>query len=92
MISFRVGTTDAEDLAHQFDHTFASSQFTELELYQILIKKIQDGRPTEPFRATALPPLGNLYGRKDKLVARSREKYARRRAEVESKLNRWLTG
>jgi hypothetical protein len=37
-----------------------------------------------------LPPLENRIGRKEKLVARSRERFAVRRAVIEDKLNRWM--
>ena len=39
-----------------------------------------------------LPPLENRIGRRDKLVALSRERFATPRAVIEDKLNRWLTG
>jgi hypothetical protein len=37
-----------------------------------------------------LPPLENLIGRRDKLVALSRQQFATRRAVIEDKLNRWM--
>jgi hypothetical protein len=37
-----------------------------------------------------LPPLQNQVGRKDKLIARSRERFAIHRAIIDAKLNRWM--
>ena len=39
-----------------------------------------------------LPPLENQIGRKEKLIARSRERFAVRRAVIEKKLRRWMRG
>ena len=36
-------------------------------------------------------PLENRVGRKDKLIARSRERFAIRRSVIEDKLNRWIS-
>jgi hypothetical protein len=51
---------------------------------------LEDGTNKEPFRARMLPPLENRIGRKDKLIARSRERFAIPRAVIEDKLNRWM--
>jgi hypothetical protein len=39
-----------------------------------------------------LPPLEFRTGRKDKLIALSRERFAMRRGLIEDKLNRWMAG
>ena len=45
---------------------------------------------TVPFRAKMLPPLETRVGRKQKLIARSRERFATPRATIEDQLNRWM--
>jgi hypothetical protein len=92
LIAFRVGHEDADHLSREFGEEFVPNQFTELDRYEILIKQTVDGQTHQPFRAVTIPPVENWHGRKTNLVARSREKYARDRCEVEAKLNRWLTG
>ena len=44
----------------------------------------------EPFRAKMLPPLENRVGRRDKLIALSRERFAVPRAKIDDKLKRWM--
>jgi hypothetical protein len=39
---------------------------------------------------TMRPPLENRVGRRDKLIALSRERFARRREKIEAKLRRWM--
>jgi len=52
---------------------------------------MEDGVTRQPIRAKTLPPIETHLGRREKLVARSREKYAARRHVIENKLNRWLS-
>jgi hypothetical protein len=43
-----------------------------------------------PFQGATLPPIEFQIGRREKLIARSRERYAAPRANVEAKIERWL--
>ena len=54
------------------------------------VKLLEDGTNLEPFRAKLLPPLENRIGRRDKLVALSRERFAMPRGIIEDKLKRWM--
>lgn len=92
LISFRVGNTDAEVLAREFGETFIPKNFVDLDRYEVLTKLMQNGANLDPFRARTLAPLENNSGRKEKLIARSREKYASQRKKVEQKLDHWLGG
>jgi hypothetical protein len=89
LISFRVGQADAEALEGEYGRNFIARQFVELDQYQVLVKLLEKGVPVEPFRATTLPPLFNYSGRRQTLIANSRQRYAVPRATVESRLNRW---
>ena len=90
LISFRVGHTDAEVMEKEFGNTFPANVIVDLERYEAVVKLLEDGANTEPFRAKTLPPLDNRIGRKGRLIARSRERFATRRAKIEDKLNRWM--
>jgi hypothetical protein len=90
LISFRVGHADAEVLQKEFGNEFPASAIADLDRYQAIVKLLQDGTSRVPFRARMLPPLENRVGRKDKLIARSRERFAMKRAIIEDKLNRWM--
>jgi hypothetical protein len=56
----------------------------------LVVKLLEDGTNRTPFRGRSLTPLENRVGRREKLIARSRERFAMPRMEVEAKLNRWL--
>jgi energy-coupling factor transporter ATP-binding protein EcfA2 len=90
LIAFRVGYTDAEVMEKEFGNTFQATVIADLERYEAVVKLLQDGTNVPPFRAKMLPPLENRIGRKDKLIARSRERFATPRAVVDDKLDRWM--
>ena len=92
LISFRVGYTDAEVLEKEFGKEFPATAIADLDRYEAIVKLLEDGANRTPFRAKMLPPLDNLVGRKEKLVARSRERFAMQRSIIEAKLNRWMNG
>ena len=90
LVSFRIGNTDAEVLSREFDETFPPANFVDLDRYEVLVKLMENGANPEPFRARTLAPIEQRVGKREKLIARSREKYAASRAEVEAKIERWL--
>jgi hypothetical protein len=61
-----------------------------LNQYEAVVKLLVGGTNREPFRAKMLPPLEYLVGRRDKLIALSRERFAMRREKLEAKLRRWM--
>lgn len=89
LLAFRVGYTDASVLERELGQAFIASEFADLNRYEVVLRLLREGRTQEPVRVSTLPPLDLHRGRKDKLMARSREKYAARRADVEERLNRW---
>jgi energy-coupling factor transporter ATP-binding protein EcfA2 len=91
LISFRVGHVDAETLEKEFGLAFPAQQFVDLDRFEVLVKTLESGVPIEPFRGRSLPPLEHRVGRPEKLIARSREKYATQRCKTEEKLARWMT-
>lgn len=90
LIAFRLGYTDAEVMEKEFGKTIPASSLADLNRYEAAVKLLEDGTNREPFRAKMLPPLGSRVGRKDKLIARSRERFATPRAKIEDKLRRWM--
>ncbi len=91
LIAFRIGYADAEVMEKEFGNAFPASALADLERYEAAVKLLEDGANQEPFRAKMLPPLENRIGRKEKLVALSRERFAMPRAVIEDKLNRWMS-
>lgn len=90
LISFRIGNTDAEVLQAEFGNEFAAQQLVDLDRYEIVVKLLEDGTNKQPFRARTLAPLENRVGKRTKLIARSRERFATLRMVVEKKLGRWM--
>ena len=90
LISFRVGNADAEVLQREFGKNYALETFVGLDRFEIIARLSADGQTREAFLAQTLPPIEHQVGRREKLIARSREKYAATRADVEAKIDRWL--
>jgi len=90
LIAFRIGHTDAEVMEKEFGNTYPASTLADLNRYEVVVKLLSEGTNLEPFRAKTLPPLENRGGRKDTLIALSRERFAMPRAKIEGKLNRWM--
>jgi len=91
MVAFRVGATDAEELAKEFAPVFTEEDLVNLPKYEMYLKLMIDGVASSPFSAKGLPPLTEeeKTNNVEKVVAYSREKYASGRAEVEDKILRW---
>ncbi len=90
LIAFRIGHTDAEVMENEFGKTFPPSVLSDLNRYEAIVKLLENGTNATPFRARMLPPLEYNIGRKDKLIAQSRERFAILRGAIHDKLNRWL--
>jgi hypothetical protein len=90
IIAFRVGEHDGEILEREFGRSYSARNFTELGNYEVCVKLLSDGEHGEPFLGITFPPDAKRYGRKEKIVQRSREKYATPRAVVEDKVDRWM--
>jgi hypothetical protein len=90
LIAFRVGHLDADVLAKEFGQDFVAEQFVDLNQYEVFVRSLRNGKPMAAFRGNTLPPIENAVGRRKKLIARSRERYASKRQLVEAKLNRWI--
>jgi hypothetical protein len=90
MVAFRVGHRDAKVLEQAFGETWRAGQFTGLGNYEVCAKLLADGQDGEPFLGKTLPPLGERHARRERIVRRSREKYATHRRVVEDRIKRWL--
>ena len=92
IVSFRVGASDARVLEQEFGGTYPAGQFTDLPNHEVLVKLNGSGEYREPFHGKTLPAQGTFYGRRDKLIRSSRERYATARSVAEEKIGRWLSG
>ncbi len=55
LIAFRTGQQDAKYLVHEFYPIFQTSDFTNLENFDIYLKLMIAGKPSRPFSATTIP-------------------------------------
>ncbi len=89
IVTFRVGGGDAEALAKEFTPTFLEEDIVNLAKYQIFLKLMIDGVASQPFSAMTMPPIGSPTGSSEKVIRVSRERYAKKREEIEEKIMRW---
>ncbi len=90
MITFRVGSTDAEILAKEFAPIFVEENLVNLPKFNVYLKLMIDGVASRPFSALAMPPIKlSTTGSADKVIRVSRERYAVTRDKIEDKIARW---
>ena len=89
MVTFRVGSTDAEILAKEFAPTFIEEDLVNLPKFQVYLKLMIDGVASRPFSATTLPPIALTTHSTERVVKVSRERYATSREDIEEKVMRW---
>lgn len=90
LISFRIGSTDAEVMTKEFNEFFPASVLADLNRYEAVVKLLVHGTNQEPFQAKMLAPRRILAGKTDNLTQRSRQHFTISRAEAEMRINRWM--
>ena len=92
MISFRVGTADAEALEKIFRPVFDIDDLQRLPMAQTIMRTLIGGVPTQPFSMTCLPILGNENKQLAQALKQlSAAKYGRPRPIVETEIFKRLT-
>ncbi len=77
LISFVVGSEDAEILAKEFGQIYTEAQLVSLGKYQIICKLCIDSLTSSPFYATTLPLPRCRNQNREKVIRLSREKFTR---------------
>jgi len=89
IIAFRVGPFDAEVLKTIFEPTFFAEDIVNLDKYHMYLTLMIDGAGSQPFSATALPPIENLpVSFANQIIDYSRSRFGRRRTAVEAAVNK----
>ncbi|MDD9867939.1 MAG: type IV secretion system DNA-binding domain-containing protein [Candidatus Campbellbacteria bacterium] len=84
IVSFRIGPLDAELLEKAFANQVLQEDLINLGFKEIYTSISIDGVATDPFYAETLPPIeSDQESFRDRILFASREKYARRREEIE---------
>ncbi len=89
IICYRVGAADAEELEIEFTPRFTQEDLVNLPKYNVYMKLMIDGIASDPFSARTLPPISKNFDNRDKIIAVSRERYAKPKNTVEDKIRRW---
>ncbi|MDD4476865.1 MAG: type IV secretion system DNA-binding domain-containing protein [Patescibacteria group bacterium] len=89
IVSFRVGSTDAEILAKEFAPSFTEEDLINLAKFQVCLKLMIDGLASRPFNAITLSPVGYTTDSAEKVVQVTRERYSVSRDKIEDKIMRW---
>jgi hypothetical protein len=92
IISFRVGSLDAEFLAKQFEPVFGEADLLNINNFNAYAKILIGGKTTQPFNLRTLPPEKGNPEIVNKIKEDSRSKYGRDRQEVEEEILKRLRG
>lgn len=87
--SFRVGGPDSLELIKEFTPTFIEEDCVNLPKFQIILKLMINGVASRPFSAETMPPIGTPTGSAEKIIRVSRERYAKKKSDIEDKITRW---
>lgn len=87
VISYRVGTNDAEFLAKQFAPVFDTDDLQRIPNFNAVVRMLIGGIPAQPFSLSAMPSLGTPNKKlMDALKQLSAAKYGRPRAKVDAEI------
>lgn len=92
MVTFRIGGADAEVFEKEFAPEFTAEDMVNLGKFQMYLKLMVDGVASAPFSARTFAHFEKpSVSFRDVVIARSREKYAHSREEVEKTIKDWHT-
>ena len=89
-IAFRVGVTDAEGLAKEFEPVFSTNDLMNIDNYNAYAKLLIKGQPATPFNFKTIPPEKGLINTLNDAKNQSRLRYGRDRNLVEDEIWRRL--
>lgn len=89
MVTFRVGSTDAQFMEDEFMPRFTPENLINLPKFQIYLKLMIDGVTSQPFSAATLPPIAQVTGTRERVIEQSRERYAGSKDEIEQHVMKW---
>ncbi len=91
MITFRVGSYDADVLEKEFAPVFTAEDLVNLGAYQMYLKLMINGVSSPPFSAVGLVPIAKPeVSFVEQIIDSSRKTFAKPRAQVEDTIKKWL--
>lgn len=90
LISFRVGSNDAEILSKEFGENIAATDLLGLSHWHAYVKLLISGKVSAPFDMQTILPERQLNpGAAERISALSQERYGRARGEVEKEIQQY---
>ncbi|KKW29954.1 MAG: hypothetical protein UY72_C0028G0007 [Candidatus Uhrbacteria bacterium GW2011_GWD2_52_7] len=89
MVTFRVGSPDAEFLESEFMPRFTPEDLINLPKYSVYLKLMIDGVTSQPFSAGTLPPIAQRTLSAEKVIEQTRERYGGSRKKIEEHILEW---
>ena len=89
-IAFRVGVTDAEGLAREFEPVFSKNDLMNIDNYNAYAKLLIKGQPAAPFNIKTIPPEKGSINTLNDAKSQSRLRYGGDRNLVEDEIWRRL--
>ena len=86
LVSFRVGSDDAQFLEQQFAPVFNAKDLMNVPNYNAFIRMLSNGVPTKPFSIATLPPIKSDLSRTSEVIKQSALRYGRPRMEIEEEI------
>jgi len=90
VVSFHIGHADAEEMAKAFGETISSRQLVDLSRHEVVARMLKHGETMAPFLGKTAPPMKVPTGRREAVVANSRNRFAKPREKVERCLSDWI--
>jgi len=93
MITFRIGSYDAEVFEKEFAPKFTAEDIVNLGMFQMYLRLMIDGMGSQPFSATSLPPIPEPpVSFRDQVMQYSRGAYGQLRSIVEEQVKKQTLG
>jgi hypothetical protein len=89
IISFRVGSPDAQFMEDEFMPRFTPEDIINLPKFNIYLKLMIDGVTSQPFSAVTLSPIAHRTNSTPKVIEFSRQNYGMKREIIEQNVIRW---
>jgi hypothetical protein len=93
IVSFQIGSDDAELLSKQFEELVLPNDLLSLPKYHAYTRLMVEGTASKPFSVSTLPPPAPIAGGNvERLRAISRTRYSKPKEEVQGNILAWAQG
>lgn len=86
IVSFRVGSDDAQFLEQQFSPVFTAKDLMNVPNYNAFTRMLSNGVPTKPFSFATMPPIKSERSRAERIIEASAMRHGRPRQEIEDEI------